>query len=264
MRKPLTEGYSRLQTIRITVDSPSPNQKDIFAVQSFNRTHFVFMVMVMVILVTLFFNILEARSQPLIQNGNFELTSLPPGPEPAGYLYRAISPGNTNITGWTTTTGYDTLSDSGVIEYIRGYFQDPLQSLGGHIELGFYYTLAGIQQTFVTIPNQIYVVNFYLASNPFNFDAGSAILRVSAAADHADYTAAPGTGDGQNMGWQLKQFSFIAGSTGTTTLQFWNLQGIAAIDGVTVIPEPQSGVLMSLAIVCFIARNRLSQSCRGV
>jgi hypothetical protein len=201
--------------------------------------------------------VLQGQSQPF-QNGDFELTSFAEEFHPPGYDFRALAPGDTNITGWVTTAGLDLAAPPGITEYIRGYFQDPLQPLGAHVQLGFYDTLSGIQQTFTTLPNQSYTVNFYLASNPLNLDAGPAILRVSAADHFSDFVAAPGTGDGQNMGWQFQQFNFTADASGVTTLQFWNLQGIAAIDGVAVVvPEPQAAVLIFLGLCGLMANVKL-------
>jgi len=189
--------------------------------------------------------------QPLI-NGDFEITSLAPGPEPAGYYYRALNPGNTNITGWITTRGYDPAAPPGVIEYVRGYYQDPLQSMGGLVELGTYNTLAGIQQTFATVPNRSYTISFYLASDPMNLQLAPAILRVSAGSNVADYAAPLATGSQENLGWQLKQFNFMADNTGMTTLQFWNVQGLPAIDGVSIVPEPQCFTILGLAGCYFV------------
>jgi hypothetical protein len=203
---------------------------------------FVFMVMLSVCFA------FKGQSQSFIQNGDFEVTTFAPGPEP-GFLVQAVGPGDTRITGWTTTGSYNgSTFPPATITYVKGALQDPVHGVGGQVELGTYYTLAGIQQTFATTPHESYTVSFYVASNPLNFLAGPAVLRVGADGSYADFTATPGTGDAQNMGWRLNEFSFIAGAAGTTTLQFWNLQGLAVIDGVSVVPEPRIWIIASVAV----------------
>ena len=189
--------------------------------------------------------LVSAAQAQLIQNGDFEITSLVPNVDP-GYHHLALVPGNTNITGWITTHGYNPAASAGVIEYISS----PL--LGARVELGTYQTLAGIQQTFATDPNRSYTINFSLASNPINLHLPPAILRVSAGGSFLDFAAAPGTGNQEDMGWQQKQFSFISDNTGMTTLQFWNVQGLPAIDAVSVVPEPQCCAMLTLAAGCFL------------
>jgi hypothetical protein len=189
------------------------------------------------ILSACFVSVAEAQ---LIQNGGFEITTLTPNIQP-GYHHLALGPGNTDITGWVTTHGYNPAAPAGVIQYISG------PQIGARVELGTYQTLAGIQQTFATVPNRSYTISFSLASNPINPHLGSAKLRVSAGGSFADYTAPAPTGNELDLGWQLKQFNFIADNTGMTTLQFGNLQGLPAIDNVSVVPEPQCLTLLGLS-----------------
>src|SRR5678815_4722663 len=81
-------------------------------------------------------------AQTGFQNGSFDLPGLTNG-QPA----LAIEPsGSTFITGWTTVPGYDGTA-TGTVEYLGDRAQDP----GGYcVELGYYFGVNAIEQTFAT------------------------------------------------------------------------------------------------------------------
>jgi hypothetical protein len=201
-------------------------------------------------------------AQAGFQNVTFDL---PGHGAPATALF---SPGNTFITGWTTVPGYNG-TYSGSVEYLADRSQDPG---GSCVELGYYFGVNAIEQTFSTAPNQPHLVSFWLATDSYN--GPPARLRVSAAGTSGDYQAPPGSGDQRAMGWLSQSFVFTSDNSGSTTLWFGNVAGIPAIDtiAVTVVPEPGScallglgGLLIGLGQVNkpqFVARNKSSQQQR--
>jgi len=178
-------------------------------------------------------------AQTGFQNGTFDSPGLSAG-QPAAALF---APGSTLIAGWSTVSGYNG-TYSGSVEYVGDRSQDP----GGYcVELGYYFGINAIEQTFSTAPHQQYRVSFWLATDPYN--GPPALLRASAAGMSADYQAPPGSGDQLAMGWQPQSFFFTADGSGSATLWFGNLAGVPAIDtvAVTAVPEPGSCALLGLA-----------------
>lgn len=170
-------------------------------------------------------------AQSSFQNGSFDLPGLPGGS--AGGI---PSPGSTYLPGWLSVLGYNGTFSEG-IEYSPNRGQDP----GGYcIELGFYDSINAIQQTFETLPNQQYLVSFWLATDPWN--GPPARLRVAANGFSTDYQAPPGSGNESALGWQQQSFSFMSDASRSTTLWFGNLIGTPAIDtiSVTAVPEPSA------------------------
>ena len=185
-------------------------------------------------------------------NGSFDSPGLPPGQEDRGLGLNESS----FITGWLIVPGYDG-TYSGGVEYVHGFSQDD----GGYsVELGAYFGINGIEQAFASLPGQQYLVTFWLVTDPFN--GPPARLRASAGGTTADFLAAPGTGNGENPGWQEESFFFTSDGSGSTTLLFENLpEGstptIPAIDTITVtaVPEPSSIPIIVLAITAFLMRK---------
>lgn len=190
-------------------------------------------------------------AQTEFQNGTFDLH----GPLQNGDagLFRT---GSTYITGWVTVPG-----TNGTYTGAVGYLRDDGTTLpGGHhaqdpggvfVELGQYFGLNGLQQTFSTLPNQPYLVTFWSATDPFN--GPPAQFRVSAGGSVADYTALPR--DGTSERWQPNTFFFTSDGSGASTLTFQNGAGtVGALDtiAVTPVPEPSTWVLLCLGASAFI------------
>jgi choice-of-anchor C domain-containing protein len=178
-------------------------------------------------------------------NGSFEIG-------PAAGTFTTLNNGSTSITGWT-------VAGSGV-DYIGSYWtaQDGSRSLDLSA-LG----AGSILQTFDTILNQVYLVNFWLAGNPAGAPPVKS-LRVSAAGDQQDYTFNTTGKATNNMGWVQEQFIFTAAST-STTLSFLSLTSSSygpALDNVSVtldenvVPEPGTWMMLGGGLVLVGLRRK--------
>lgn len=186
-------------------------------------------------------------------NGTFDSPGLPPGQEAQG-----LGVNSSFITGWLTVPGYNGASD-GTVEYLNDRSQVP----GGYsVELGAYFTFIGIQQTFATLPNQSYLATLWLATDPYN--GPPAELRASAGDTVANFAAAPGTGNLQDLGWQQESFLFTSDGSGLTTLLLQNTVGVAAVDTISVsaVPEPSSLALLGVGVL-LIFRGRWIETDRA-
>lgn len=140
-------------------------------------------------------------SQNLLVNGSFE-AGVDPGP-----LSQDLSAGSTNITGWVVTPVS--------IGYTTGFW------FASHGERSLDLDGAapgGIAQSFATEIGSTYIVSFDLAGNP-DPSPPVKLLRVLAAGQHADFTFDTTGRTVQDMGWVVRNWSFMADST-TTTLEF--------------------------------------------
>lgn len=166
-------------------------------------------------------------------NGSLDSPGLP-----VGFPARAFfSPQTSFIDGWSAVAGYDG-SYSGSVEYIDGANRG---IAGAFVELGYYFGLNAIEQTFSTLPDQSYLVSFWLATDPYN--GPPARVRVIVDGTIADFDAPAGTSTGMSMGWRQESFSFVSAGSGSSTLWFGNLIGIPAIDNVQVVLVPEPGLL---------------------
>ncbi|MHB8521367.1 MAG: DUF642 domain-containing protein [Limisphaerales bacterium] len=183
-------------------------------------------------------------AQGTFQNGTFDS----PGLRSDQPLLTLFPAGNTFITGWTTVSGYDG-TYTGSVEYLVDRSQNPTAYW---VEVGYYFGVNAIEQTFSTTPNQPYLVSFSLATDPLN--GPPALLRVSAAGTSADYQAPPRSGSLKAMGWQRQSFVFTSDKSGSTTLWFGSLTGVAAIDtiAVTAVPEPRTCAMFALGALAII------------
>ena len=141
----------------------------------------------------------------LIENGSFEV-----GINPPSGGYRTLYAPNTDITGWTVS--------SGNLDWIRTYWN----ASDGALSLDLVGTAAGkIEQTFSTNIGEQYEVTFDMAGNPVTY-TGTTQLRVEAAGQHADFSFNNSGMTTSNMGWVTISWFFTAVDT-TTALSFMSL-----------------------------------------
>jgi choice-of-anchor C domain-containing protein len=186
-------------------------------------------ILILTVVALLFSN--SSASAALI-NGSFEL-----GTDPGSF--KTLNPGATDITGWTIT---------GQLDYIGTYWQASEGSRSLDLS-GF--SAGSIQQDIDTIPGYTYIVNFDMAGNP---DGDPTIKQLVVEAVGLDAQAYDFDITGytkSNMGWQTKQWSFVAAAA-TTTLKFTSLVGDTgwgpALDNVTITTIPAPGALILLGI----------------
>jgi choice-of-anchor C domain-containing protein len=182
-----------------------------------------------------------AAQAAIITNGSFET-----GPSPGGFT--TLVAGDTQITGWTVT--------SGSIDYIGSYWNasNGVRSidLSGN-EPG------AISQSFATIAGREYVVTFDLAANPDN--AITKLLNVTAGENFTQYSY---SGTPRPLEWIPQVFNFTAlGSQTTLTFAGANTGAWgAALDNVNVslvpVPEPATWAMLIIGfgLVGAVARRR--------
>ncbi len=155
----------------------------------------------------------------LIVNPGFEL-----GPSPTPAQSTPLGAGSTALTGWVVTR--NAIDYCGYIwETLHGERSVALNGTGP----------GGIAQTFATSNGAAYVVQFFMAGDPFSSPAIKR-MRVSAANQSQDYEFDISHGWPWDMGWALKTFAFSANGS-STTLEFYSLDAGAtgpAIDSVIV------------------------------
>ena len=137
-----------------------------------------------------------------------------------------LYPGGTSyLDGWTVT--------SGSVDLIGSYWTQPSTDTSGNPYSGYSldmngtpngttdtYTPGTISQTFTTVANATYTVQFLLAGNP-ECGPSTKTLSVSATgtASQSDSFTNSGSTTLSSMGWETEGYTFVAYS-GTTTLTF--------------------------------------------
>jgi choice-of-anchor C domain-containing protein len=151
----------------------------------------------------------------LIVNGSFETGPRGPLTGTASIITYA---GSTSIAGWVVT---GTNIDYYVGEAVAA---DSLCCL----DLNGYFAAGGAAQTIATIPGRRYSVSFSMAGNPY----GDTIkqMRVSAAAQSADFSFDVTGKTESAMGWASHTWEFVANSS-TTTIEFDTLTSASSAYG---------------------------------
>ncbi len=114
----------------------------------------------------------------------------------------------TTIPGWTI---------SGAVDWIGTYWQSE-DGDGYSIDMNASPTAGTLTQTFDTVVNATYAVQFWLSGNPM-CGAGDKTLTVSSGATSQDFTFTVPTSWAYNKGamtWASEMFSFVATSTSAT------------------------------------------------
>ena len=142
--------------------------------------------------------------------------------------YDTLVPGGTaSLTGWTV--------QSGSVDLIGSYWSPPpiiadsgytstysLDMNGSPVSLpggGTASTVGVISQTFATVPNAEYSVQFYLAGNPDGGPSTKALWMSTTGQGGSNAEEFPFTTTGYsntNMGWQIEDYNFTATSDTTT------------------------------------------------
>jgi choice-of-anchor C domain-containing protein len=178
----------------------------------------------------------SGASDNLLINGSFEQ-----GPSTFSGPY----PGSTIIPGWVVIRGQ--------IDYYPGW-----QAADGSVSLDLNGSpgVGGVEQTFLTVPDQQYLVTFSMAGNPHTQQVYT--MSVAAAGESADFSF-DNTGYTElNMGWATKSWTFAATGT-STTLQMYSTTTATPLDGpaldnisVVAVPEPSALALLGIIAACLL------------
>ena len=174
---------------------------------------------------------LAQRPTGLIRNGGFE-----EGPGTPAFLN--LRGGSTALTGWVVTGEGIDLVGAGYWRSSEGTYAIDLDG-SARSRTTPPHVRGGIAQTFATLAGKRYRVTFDLAGNP-NRGPARKPMRVSAAAQTAEFVFDATGKTGRDMGWVPREWVFTAAAD-STTLEFTSLTQSpetgygAAIDRVAVV-----------------------------
>ena len=173
------------------------------------------------------------------QNGSFESGSVPN----TCNVYN-LPIGNTTITGWTVNQGNIDWEGPPPCGWTASAGNNSIDLIGSGVSIG------GIEQTFDTIPGQVYQVSFDLAGNY----GGAPVVKpltVTVAGVTENYTFDTTGKSAGNMGWTRETFTFVANSSSSTLSFVCNIGFVtnagAAIDNVRVDPIVASAIPLDWA-----------------
>jgi choice-of-anchor C domain-containing protein len=204
--------------------------------------------------------LLTKANANLILNGSFE-NGIDPG------AMDILPPGSTNVSDWTVTRGG--------VDY-KGTFWDAFDGVRS-IDLDNSPGFGGIMQTFATTPQVRYLVTFAMSGNPYTDfgDPSMKHMRVEAAGQSADFSFETAGHWYDNMGWVTHSWWFTADSN-STTLEFYSLHTLAggeysgysgwcgaALDNVSVVPEPTTVALLGLGALSLVRKRRVYMQRKG-
>ena len=189
----------------------------------------------------------------LVQNGSFELDTVPAATFTAGHGRATLVSGNTQLTNWSIT---------GAVNLVQNYnaaLSNSWQSQAGNLSLQLT-AAGGISQTINTTIGLKYFVNFQMAGAPtIGLRTDLRGLTVTENGLNSQLYVFNAHGDtAPHMGWIPELYVFTATSLHTVITFLGSQQGsgtnptrtgLAALDNIFVsTPEPATWVMMLLGV----------------
>ena len=205
----------------------------------FKKNTFWLVVLTLAIAISLPAYLAASETENLIQNGSFETYAKDPGVwSVAGAIDFDLDVDNTDITGWTVINGK--------IDYVQESAYT-WKAADGKRSLDLCGTpgSGGVSQTFATIADQMYKVQFSMSANPTTGWSGEDMpnktVSAQAAGQSADFAFDIVTEQSstEDMKWKLCTFTFVADSDSATLEIFSTMEIVKigpVIDNVSVAP----------------------------
>jgi hypothetical protein len=203
----------------------------------------------------------DSSRADLLTNGSFELGNFNPNFQ----NFTVLSPGATDMTGWTTTTAElawgQVPNPYGIVASDGNRFLD---LTGYHNSFPY----GGVTQTIPTTPGATYTLGLDIGSMPGGgvggVDGGPVSVQASAGPTSMTFTYNP---DITMQQWGHFSLNFVAvGPTtaisllGESGIDYIGLDNVSVNLTATSIPEPSTLVAFSMAIVLMLAYSRCRRS----